>query len=74
MAFNVTSNPEVVKIDKTGFLVDYPDCEKFAQKTQELIENEALRKKFGEEGYKTVIREFELKERITELEDYLQGK
>ncbi len=50
VAFNITSNPEVVKRDKTGFLVDYPDCEKFAQRTQELIENGPLRKKFGDEG------------------------
>jgi len=74
LAFDISSNPEIVTANETGYLIDYPDLNMFAQKAQLLIEDEALRKKLGEAGQKSVIARFNLSERITEFEYYLLGK
>jgi len=74
VAFNISSNPEIVTQNKTGFLVSYPDTELFAKKVQELIQNDVLRKQFGENGKLDVINRFNLKDRITEFEYYLLDK
>jgi len=74
IAFNISSNPEIVTQDETGFLIDYNDIEMFAKKTQLLIQNEKLRKQFGEAGRKSAVHRFELSERITEFEYHLLGK
>ncbi len=71
VAFNITSNPEIVKADSAGFLVDYPDLEMFAEKTSKLIKDEGLRKKMGEAGMKSVLERFVIEDRISEFESYL---
>ena len=74
VAFDITSNPEIVTRDKSGFLVDYPDVIKFAEKVQLLIDNKPVRQQFGEAGKKSVLERFRLDERIGEFESYLLGK
>ena len=74
LAFDISSNPEIVTANETGYLIDYPDVNMFAQKAQLLIEDEVLRRKLGEEGRRSVIARFNLSERITEFEYYLLGK
>lgn len=74
VAFNITSNPEIVTADVTGFLADYPDTDMFTEKTIKLVKDESLRKVMGEAGRKSVHERFGLSERITEFEYYLLGK
>lgn len=71
VAFNLSSNPEIISADNTGFLVDYPDLEAFANKTMDLIKDVSLRKKMGTAARESVIQRFILAERVTELEQYL---
>ncbi|MBN1601246.1 MAG: glycosyltransferase [Chitinispirillaceae bacterium] len=71
VAFNATSNPEIVTSDITGFLTDCQDLEMFADKTITLIKDPLLRKKMGEAAAKSVRERFEINERITELEQCL---
>lgn len=71
ICFNITSNPEIVLDNTTGFLVDYPDMKEFARKVKLLAENKELREKLGKAGRKSVLERFLLKDRITELEQYL---
>ncbi len=71
VAFDITSNPEVVQADVTGFLADYPDLDMFAEKTRLLIDDENLRHKMGKAGKDSVYKRFQLVDRITELEEYL---
>jgi glycosyltransferase involved in cell wall biosynthesis len=73
VAFDITSNPEIVTRDKSGFLVDFPDVNKFAEKVQLLIDNEPVRQQFGEAGKKSVLERFRLDERIDEFESHLLG-
>jgi glycosyltransferase involved in cell wall biosynthesis len=72
VAFNKTSNPEIVENNKSGFLVNYPDLEMFAEKTVQLIKDKTLRETIGNEGFNSVQRRFILKDRVLEIESYLK--
>lgn len=74
VAFNKTSNPEIVQADVSGFLVEYPNLELFAEKTKLLIDDKELRDKMGKASKLNVIERFQLEDRITELEYYLRGE
>ena len=74
VAFNITSNPEIINEGVTGLLVDYPDVKQFAEKVELLIRDEVLRKQIGENGKKSVYDRFVIEDRISELEAYLTGK
>jgi glycosyltransferase involved in cell wall biosynthesis len=71
VAFKITSNPEIVIHEKTGFLVDYPNMDDFAHQTLRLIENSQLRKEMGAHGLSRVKEKFKLKDSISRLEQYL---
>ncbi|MCX6246401.1 MAG: glycosyltransferase [Bacteroidetes bacterium] len=71
IAFDISSNPEIIINNQTGFLVEYPDLETFSGKLETLINDENLRLKFGNQGRETVERQFQLDDRITDFERYL---
>ena len=73
VAFNITSNPEIVKADKSGFLVDYPDLDMFAEKTSQLVKDKVSRNKMGEAGLEIVHKRFVIEDRISEFESYIIG-
>jgi len=71
VAFDISSNHEIIENNETGFLVSYPDVEQFTHKTAELIRDDSLRKTMGEKGRKRVEALFQLGDRISEFEQYL---
>ncbi|MEI7725897.1 MAG: glycosyltransferase [Bacteroidota bacterium] len=71
VAFNLSSNPEIIINNQTGFLVDFPDVEMFSRRIEQLINDETLRLQFGKKGRETVEKVFQLDERIAEFEQYL---
>ncbi len=71
VAFNITSNPEIIIDNETGFLADYPDVEMMSERIELLSRDENLRAKFGKAARERVEKNFQLDDRITELEDYL---
>ena len=73
VAFNITSNPEVVSKDKTGFLVEYPDIDAFAEKLILLCEDQSLRKQMGNAGRKSVENRFQISVVHRQLEDLLNS-
>lgn len=73
VAFNMTSNPEVVADNETGFLVDFPDVDQFAAKTELLISDTTLRTEMGKAGLERAKAHFVLEDRVTELEQYIIG-
>lgn len=72
VAFQMTSNPEIIDEGTTGFLVEYPDITAFCQRVEQLITDEQLRKNMGANGKEAVLQKFVLHDRITELEQYLR--
>lgn len=71
VAFDITSNPEIITADKTGFLVAYPDLEQFAERIIQLINDPLLRKSMGQAGKQSVFERFNLIDRISEFEKTL---
>lgn len=73
VAFNLSSNPEIITEGETGFLVDYPDMEAFADRIQQLAENTELRSNMGKAGRLRAETHFEIEERISEFEQYISN-
>jgi glycosyltransferase involved in cell wall biosynthesis len=68
VAFDITSNPEIIDRDVTGFLVPYPDLITMTDKLDLLINNPPLAAKMGEMGRLRVSQLFVLDDRIKALE------
>ncbi|NQY66951.1 MAG: glycosyltransferase family 4 protein [Flavobacteriales bacterium] len=71
VAFDMTSNPEIIGDKETGFLIEYPDLEKFADQVEELIKNPEQRNKMGTAGLRRVKDKFLLKDRMNDFEKFL---
>lgn len=71
IAFNTSSNPEIVQHQETGFIVPAFDLEMFCDKVEELSHNHELRKKFGENGKSHVINSFSKEKQHQKLEALL---
>lgn len=70
VAFDASSNPEIVKNLKTGFLAKDFNNDDFAKKIIKLSENQ-LREKMGKKGREIAIKNFSSKKIYKELETYL---
>lgn len=71
VAFNVSSNPEVIINNKTGFLTPINDIQQFADKVEVLCNNPDLRKNMGLEGYQFAINTFDSQKTQKAISDYL---
>lgn len=68
VAFNVSSIPEVVVHNETGFLVEAEDVEAYAARLEQLILDPDLRKSLGEAGRRRVIDNFEIRKVLRDFE------
>jgi len=71
IAFNMSSNPEIIENNTTGYLVDYLDIQAFANKVKELSLNKELRDNLGHNGRKRLQNLFILDDRIKEFEEFI---
>ncbi|PCJ65184.1 MAG: group 1 glycosyl transferase [Bacteroidetes bacterium] len=71
VAFDITSNPEIITDNKTGLLAEHLNTTDFATKTSQLVTDENLRNQMGSAAKQSVRDRFLIMERITELEEYL---
>ncbi len=71
VAFNVSSNPELIDDNKTGFLIEFGNTGAFAEKLKILINDKGLRSEFGERGHIIAMKNFSLDTVVKELEDFL---
>ncbi|MEA3447938.1 MAG: glycosyltransferase [Bacteroidota bacterium] len=58
IGFDVSSNPELVSDQKTGYLVPAFDVRQLTNKALVLMENKELRRKFGNEGQRVALEKF----------------
>lgn len=70
IAFNLSSIPEIVLDNRSGFLIEN-DIEACVGKIKLLKEKEGLREKMGECGYNYVSKKFDNKKIMAEVEDYI---
>ncbi|PLX22764.1 MAG: glycosyltransferase family 1 protein [Marinilabiliales bacterium] len=68
IAFNLSSNPEIIANKTTGFLVEENDLEALTEKIKLLAEDSELRAKMGLEGEKRVKKLFLMDRVVEEIE------
>ncbi|MEM9362791.1 MAG: glycosyltransferase [Bacteroidota bacterium] len=71
IAFDSSSNPELVIDKHTGFLIVENDIQSFTERVIELYNDENMRIKMGEAGYLHVKKNFDRKIQLQKIEDYL---
>ncbi len=71
VAFEISSNPEIVEHNKTGYLVPSFDMKAMTEKVLQLIDDEKLRKEIGKEGRKRVEKHFNIEISQKNLEKLL---
>ncbi len=67
VAFNVSSNPEIIANGQTGFLAEQGNVENFVGCVKELIYNDTLRTTFGKNARKRVEKQFEIQQVLDEI-------
>lgn len=72
VAFNVSSNPELVSDGNTGYLIPYGDVDAFADKLAWLAQNPQLAKEMGAKGRKKVEKQFRLEHTLKEVVSLLK--
>ncbi|MCB0400796.1 MAG: glycosyltransferase [Flavobacteriales bacterium] len=71
LAFDLSSNPELVKDGVNGFLIQPNNTSAFAEKLAQLIGDAALRKQMGQAGYTFVEDHFERQKQFGKLMEFL---
>ena len=73
IAGNVDASPEVVRHNETGLIVEPRNVEQLTDAILKLIEDEPLRKQFGEKGKRVVAEDFSYELFQTQLLAHLQS-
>jgi len=71
LAFDMSSNPELVKDGKNGYLIPPKNIAFFADKIEELIHNKTLRENMGAEAYRFAKANFETNKQFQKLLDFV---
>lgn len=71
VAYNISSNPELVVNGKTGFLVETGKVDHLYAKTLELMGDPALRQRLGEQGRKRVEEKFDFNKNKEQFIEWL---
>lgn len=71
VAFDISSNPEIIDDSRTGYLVKAFEVDEMAEKILKLIENKKLREGMGKEGRKRVEKFFSIDNTQENLERLL---
>ena len=67
LAFDMSSNPELVKDGENGYLIPPKNSTLFADKIETLISDKALREKMGAEAYRFAKANFETEKQFQKL-------
>ena len=73
VAFNISSNPELVSDGKNGLLVPFENKELFARALIDLINNKEKRKQFGDNGKKIVLEKFNFEKNVRKVMEYISN-
>lgn len=74
VAFNVSSNPEIISNNETGFLVEKGNLQGFLEKTELLINDFRLRQQMGLQAKETAIEKFSICKTVAAIEQLLYAK
>ncbi|MFO7962499.1 MAG: glycosyltransferase family 4 protein [Desulfobacterales bacterium] len=71
IAFNRSSNPEVIENGETGYLIDDMSIDAFAEKIEFLATNKDIRETMGSEGKKRAEKYFDINVSYRNFKDYI---
>jgi glycosyltransferase involved in cell wall biosynthesis len=71
VAFDLTSNPEIISHGKDGFLIKHPDIDSFADRIEFLITNPEQRQLMANSASEQVRTRFDLPQIVKEWEQLL---
>lgn len=71
LAFDLSSNPELIKDGENGFLIPPQNIDYFVKKLEELISNKALREQLGETAYLFAKTNFEKENQFQKLIEFI---
>ena len=71
IAFDLSSNPELIINEKTGMLITPKDIKEFANAVEKLCHNTELRKRMGKQAALHVKTHFDKKKNLQKIEKYL---
>lgn len=71
VAFDVSSNPEIIENEKSGFLIPPFDIELFANRVSQLAENKDLAKEFGDFAKASVYERFDFEDALGKVEQFM---
>ena len=71
VAFNISSNPELITNGENGFLVEHKNVSELTEKVHLLYADDELRKRMGEKGRKVVEEKFTREKTVANLEKLL---
>lgn len=71
VAFQLSSNPEIVQPGITGLLADFDKPDDLYQQVKQLLDSEATRKQMGQAGRQRVLKYFHFDKNMQELKTYL---
>ena len=67
IAFDVSSMPELIEDNKTGFLIPFPDTQLFTEKIIFLKKNRSELDTFGANARKLVERKFDFSKNVQQI-------
>ncbi|MBN2480507.1 MAG: glycosyltransferase family 4 protein [Bacteroidales bacterium] len=73
VAFNTSSNPEIIVQNETGYLVGLKNMEEMAAMVDKLIKDRPLREAMGQKGRKRVEEAFDIKVSQSRFESFLRN-
>lgn len=73
IAFNTSSNPELIMDHKTGLLVPFPDIDAFASAIEHLISDKVLQEKLSENAFNSVAEHFDFKKNTEKIIHFLES-
>lgn len=71
VSFDIAGVAEIIKNGQNGILVPFEDINALRYETSRLINDKALSKKLGENGYQTVTNDFSMEKMSSDTEKYL---
>ncbi|MEM1338043.1 MAG: glycosyltransferase [Bacteroidota bacterium] len=74
IAFDLSSNPELVIPGSSGFLVPKNNVAKFADAVETLYNNPELAARMGKSGWKHIVKHFEKENQLLKVEAYLTNE
>lgn len=73
VAYHLSSTPEIVITEKSGYTIPAFDIKEFTDKVQRLINDPSLRQRMGSYGQQFVKDNFDMDQQFQKTEDFLLG-